>query len=191
MPFKYCQHVRENGTLCGSGALKGRAYCYFHLRTRARRLALAKANSQEQAWRPDLPPLEDMHAVQVGLMQVIDGLAADALDPHRGALMLYGLQQAATNLRGVQTWLFSRPFELSPEKEGAVVEYPGLEAEFGLPQRINLDAPADQLFPPPVQARPSPAMIEENVVQREEVPRKPSRSVGREKISRGDLQKKA
>jgi len=149
MAYKYCQHVRENGTFCASGAVKGRAYCYFHLRTRARRLAMAQAESQEKPWRPELPPLEDMHAVQVALMQVADGLAQNAVDPRRAGLLLYALQQAAANLRATTGWLMGSPFQVSFEKEGAVAEYPGLESEFGLPPRIDLDAPPHECFPPP------------------------------------------
>ncbi len=149
MAYKYCQHVRENGTFCGSGAVKGRAFCYFHLRVRARRLAMAQAQSQEKTWHPELPPLEDMHAVQVALMQVADGLAQDAIDPRRAGLLLYALQQAASNIRATTGWIIGSPFEVSSAKEGAVVEYPGLESEFGLPPRIDLDAPPHELFPPP------------------------------------------
>jgi hypothetical protein len=149
MAYKYCQHVRENGTFCGSGAVKGRAYCYFHLRVRARRLAMAQAQSQEKPWRPELPPLEDMHSVQVALMQVADGLAQDAIEPRRAGLLLYALQQAASNLQATTAWLMGSPFQLSSEKENAVVKYPGLESEFGLPPRIDLDAPPRELFPSP------------------------------------------
>ena len=150
MPYKYCQHVRENGTYCASGAVKGRAFCYFHLRTRARRLAMAQAESQEKTWRMELPPLEDMHAVQVALMQVTDALAADTIDPRRAGLLLYALQQAASNLSNTAAWIMSHPFALRPDDEEATVgDYPGLESEFGLPARIDLDAPPQELFPPP------------------------------------------
>jgi hypothetical protein len=184
MAYKYCQHVHENGAFCGSGAMRGRAYCYFHLRTRARRLAVAQANSQQKAWRPDLPPLENMHAVQVGLMQVLEGLASESVDRRRAALMLYALQQAATNLRAINPWLRSSAFELRPNKDGVVVDYPGLESEFGLPQRVDLDAPADELFPPPVQHQPAPAAIDS--APPGSVPRKPSKSVKQEKIASGE-----
>jgi len=148
MAYRYCQHVRENGTFCASGAVKGRDYCYFHSRVRARRLAMAQAQSQEKPWRLELPPLEDMHAVQVALMQVTDALAADAIDPRRAGLMLYALQQAASNISN-PAWLMPSRFQVSREKEGAVVDYPGLESEFGLPPRIDLDAPPHELFPSP------------------------------------------
>jgi len=148
MAYRYCQHVRENGTFCASGAVKGRDYCYFHSRVRARRLAMAQAESQEKPWRLELPPLEDLHAVQVALMQVTDALAADAIDARLAGLMLYALQQAASNISN-HAWLIPSRFETSREKEGAVVDYPGLESEFGLPPRIDLDAPPHELFPAP------------------------------------------
>ncbi len=111
---------------------------------------MAQAQSQEKAWRPELPPLEDMHAVQVALMQVADGLAQDAIDPRRAGLLLYALQQAASNLSNTAAWLMPSRFQLSSEKDGAVVEYPGLESEFGLPPRIDLDASPRELFPPTI-----------------------------------------
>src|SRR5580698_5963766 len=147
MPYKYCQHVRENGLYCGSGAVKGRAYCYFHLRTRARRLAMAKAQAQNQQWRLQMPPLEDMHAVQSAVMQVLDAVNQEAVDPQRARLLLQGLQQAASNLRSPQAWNRSR-FELSEFEESHVDSYPGLEAEFDLPKRVDLDAAPEAVFPP-------------------------------------------
>jgi hypothetical protein len=147
MPYKYCQHVRENGTLCASGAVKGRAFCLFHLRTRARRLALAQAQSEEKPWRLELPPLEDMHAVQVALMQVANGLAQDAIEPRRAGLLLYALQQAASNLQATGGWLRGSPFEVSSEKEGVVTSYPGLESEFGLPPAHRSRRPTPRALP--------------------------------------------
>ena len=148
MNYKYCQHVRENGIFCASGAVKGRAFCYFHLRIRARRMALAQAQSEDRPWRMELPPLEDMHGVQVALMQVADGLAQDAIDPRRAGLLLYAFQQAATNLQNKLAWVNGSPFENKFQTEGVVNKYPGLEAEFGLPEQIDIDAPPYQVFAP-------------------------------------------
>jgi len=148
MSFKYCQHVKENGTFCNSGAMKGRHYCYFHLRLRARRLAMAKARATNTAWRLNLPPLEDLHAVQSSIMQVIDAVANGALDPHRGKLILYGLQQAGSNVRSLNSWLSNSRFAVSEFDDMRAIDYPGLEAEFGLPHHVDLDAPPEDVFPP-------------------------------------------
>jgi len=149
MAFKYCQHVKENGTFCSSAAMKGRRYCYFHLRLRARRLAMAKAHAMRKAWRLDLPALEDLHAVQSAIMQVIDALANGTLDPQRGKQILYGLQQAGVNVRCVQSWIPNSRFAVSEFDDMRALDYPDLEAEFGLPKRVDLDAPPEAVFPPP------------------------------------------
>jgi hypothetical protein len=192
MAFKYCQHVRENGTFCRSGAVKGRDYCYFHLRSRAQRLAAAQASSQQQPWHPDLPPLEDMRAVQVALMRVLDGLATDSIEPRRAALMLKGLQQAASNMRSVTGWLRPDRFEPSSSEDDRTVEsYPGLEFEFGLPRRIDLDAPSQMIFPAPIKIESPTLAIDSKARENASAPRKPSKSVKPEKAWHSELLKKA
>ena len=191
MAYKYCQHVRENGTFCASGAVRGRAYCYFHLRTRARRLAIAQAGSQQKPWRPELPALEDMHAVQVALMQVLDGITTETLDLRRGALLLNGLRLAAVNLRAPSAWLLTRPFEANSLDERVVASYPGLEYQFGLPQGLDLDAPPEELFPPAAQPEPSSALADATVQGQGSAPRKPPKSVQPETTSQAELLKEA
>lgn len=149
MAYKFCQHVKENGTFCSSGALKGRKYCYFHSRVRARRLAMAQAESESRAWRLDLPALEDMHAVQNSIMQVVDALAKGVLDPQVAKPILYGLQQAGINVRYVNSWIPDSRFAVKEYDEMRAIDYPGLEDEFGLPRRIDLDASPEAVFPPP------------------------------------------
>ncbi len=148
MPYKYCQHVKENGIFCSSPAVKGRDYCYYHARTRARRLAMAKARSERRKWKLDLPPLEDMYAVQPAVSNVVDALAAGALDPKCGGLILYGLQQAANNVR-IPVWSEQSHFAIRDHDERRVDSYPGLESEFGLPRKTDLDAAPEEAFPLP------------------------------------------
>jgi hypothetical protein len=40
---KLCQHVKDDGVLCGSPALKRRSCCYFHIELRRRRKRMARA----------------------------------------------------------------------------------------------------------------------------------------------------
>jgi hypothetical protein len=179
MPYKLCQHVKENGTFCSSAALKGRKYCYFHLRVRARRLAMAQAGAEKRTWHLDLPALEDMHAVQSSIMQVVDALARGALDPQIAKQILYGLQQAGTNVRYVNSWIPNSPFTVHEYDEMRAIDYPGLEAEFGLPRRIDLDASPEAVFPPPpidaaagnaAPARKPPANVKKLKAAEEEDP---------------------
>lgn len=91
-----CQHLKTNGTQCGSPALRRRKYCFFHDKIRTEQAKIAARNSLV---RFDLPLLEDANAVQVALMSVIQKLGCGQLDHKTAGLMLYALQTAAFNLR--------------------------------------------------------------------------------------------
>ncbi|HUO17742.1 MAG TPA: hypothetical protein VMX38_22360 [Verrucomicrobiae bacterium] len=92
-----CQHVKTNGTQCGSPALRSRRYCYFHDKIRGERARIAANRS---IFRPfDLPLLEDANAIQMALMKVIQMLGSGELDHKTAGLMLYALQTASVNLR--------------------------------------------------------------------------------------------
>lgn len=92
-----CQHVKINGTQCGSPALRSRRLCYFHDNIRRERAKIAASASA----RFDLPLLEDANCVQVALMKVIQMLGSGTLDHKTAGLMLYALQTASVNLRNV------------------------------------------------------------------------------------------
>ena len=76
-----------------------RDYCHFHLSIRGRRLKMARARARGERCCVELPPLEDLYAVQVGIQHVLDALLRGQLDRHLGGVVLYGLQQAASNVR--------------------------------------------------------------------------------------------
>ncbi len=144
--IKTCGHVLESGRFCDSVALGGRKYCRFHLCERGRRLKMARARARGPRWRLDLPPLEDMHAVQSSIMRVLEALNHGVLEKGVGGLMLYGLQQAATNLRCPQEiWDQASRFEVA-DGEGPT-EYANFEADYGLPQGIDVDIPPEVAFP--------------------------------------------
>jgi hypothetical protein len=95
-----CQHVKTNGTQCGSPALRRRRHCYFHDRVRRERAKIA-ANTLVLR-RFDLPLLEDANSVQMALMKVIQMLGSGQLDHKTAGLMLYALQTASINLRNTE-----------------------------------------------------------------------------------------
>jgi hypothetical protein len=94
-----CQHVKVNGTQCGSPALRRRRHCYFHdhMLDGKRRYA----NRQEAKPRAvfSMCLLEDANAVQLAVMQVLQLLGSGQMDTKTAGLMLYGLQIASSNLR--------------------------------------------------------------------------------------------
>src|SRR5271157_1801836 len=163
---KLCRHVKEDGIFCHCPALGGRQYCYRHLRLRGQQMRMARAIAQCQPYQLVLPPLEDMSAVQAALAHVTAALTAGLLERRRAGLLLYALQQAASNLRFLaraQTEAQTRP-NIAPEAgqqptapeaaepQRAVEAYPEFEAEFGLPPGLDLTLPPQVAFPPPQQA---------------------------------------
>ena len=92
-----CQHIKMNGTQCGSPALRWRRLCFFHDRINRERAKIAKDMTAQR--RFDLPLLEDANSVQVALMKVMQMLGSGRMDHRTAGLMLYALQTASINLR--------------------------------------------------------------------------------------------
>src|SRR5258706_4432149 len=82
-----CKHVKMNGVRCGSPALRRQPFCWFHERL------------YNPPFEDEFPMLEDANAIQVGIMQVLDGLRRKRIDTRSAATMLYGLQTASANAR--------------------------------------------------------------------------------------------
>jgi len=95
-----CQHVKVNGTQCGSPALRCRRLCFFHVRCQEQRTRIVE-NQFKQA-RFVVPVLEDANAVQMALMQVMELLGNGQMEHKTAALMLYAPQTASCNLRNTE-----------------------------------------------------------------------------------------
>ena len=93
-----CQHIKVNGTLCGSPALHRRHYCFFHQQWRERRVQI-NTNALRRARSLDLPVLEDASSIQVTLMQVMRLLVAGQIEHKTAFLLPYALQTAWGNLK--------------------------------------------------------------------------------------------
>lgn len=93
-----CQHLKINGTQCGSPALRRNRFCFFHKRFQDERIHLA-TDRKRRAATFMLPVLEDANSIQVALMQVMRLLVSQQIEPKVASLLLYALQTASTNLR--------------------------------------------------------------------------------------------
>jgi hypothetical protein len=92
-----CQHLKVNGTQCGSPALRDEKFCYFHLRWRTTsKVAMLK---QREDWRVGQPTLEDANSIQVGLAEVMRLLVTQELDHKTAYLLLYAMQTASANMK--------------------------------------------------------------------------------------------
>ena len=120
MSTRFCRHIRINGERCGSPALNSGVFCYFHVQVAKRHSAvqsqptdsiLHPMTSEDGSQRDPIavaeplqlnfPPLEDRHSIQLALSMLITALAQDRLDPRRAAMILYGLQIASSNAKGI------------------------------------------------------------------------------------------
>ncbi len=91
-----CQHLKVNGTQCGSPSLRESKYCYYHIRYHWPELD-AIENSNE--WRQSLPTLEDANSIQASLAKTMEQLVLQEIDHKTAALLLYALQTASMNLK--------------------------------------------------------------------------------------------
>jgi hypothetical protein len=87
-----CSHVKPNGKHCGSPAVSGDTFCYFHGDARVRRKAA------EEARVLDMPLLEDKLSVQMAVMHVCGLLANKTIDEKTARVMFYGLGIAQRNM---------------------------------------------------------------------------------------------
>ena len=87
-----CTHIFPDTHRCGSPALRGDTFCYYHHPTRR-----PAANPRpRRAFQ--LPALNTKRDAQLALAEIIHRIAANQLDPHRTGLLLYSLQLAARTL---------------------------------------------------------------------------------------------
>lgn len=93
---KRCQHIKVNGTQCGSPGLRDSKFCYYHIRYHWPELQAMEDNNE---WRKTFPTLEDANAVQVSLANVMERLISEEIDHKTAALLLYALQTASMNLK--------------------------------------------------------------------------------------------
>jgi hypothetical protein len=92
-----CHHVKANGTVCESPALKGEDFCYFHTAPRERTKRQRRAARLRQPFQ--LPLLEDANSIQLAIGETLNALLTGQIDHKTAGLVLYGLQTAAGNIR--------------------------------------------------------------------------------------------
>ncbi len=99
-----CEHIKVNGTQCGSPSLRHKKMCFFHERWQQQRLALADSAASIPAGISiapalNLPLLEDANSIQLAIVQLLQLLLTGQLEHKTAALAFYALQTASSNLR--------------------------------------------------------------------------------------------
>ncbi|MFY9684091.1 MAG: hypothetical protein WAU76_11095 [Candidatus Sulfotelmatobacter sp.] len=93
---KICIHVKVTGHPCGSPALRGESYCYFHQRMIRGVPTPSKARIHPMAL------IENEEAIQVALMETINAIVRNQIDLQRANLLIRALSIAVRNARRVR-----------------------------------------------------------------------------------------
>jgi hypothetical protein len=92
-----CRHIHTTGNRCGSPALRGEEFCYYHHATRR-----GPRPADHDYLCPnstfDLPSLEDRPSIQLAIAVVARRIALNQIDLQRARLLLYAFRIASTNL---------------------------------------------------------------------------------------------
>ncbi len=96
---KHCRHVKEDGIVCHSPALRGESYCHFHLRYKGHRLRTWRGRRILGVRDLHLPPPDDLYAIQFSLNEVVQALASGRLAPDEAGPLLHELSRAGAKLR--------------------------------------------------------------------------------------------
>ncbi len=158
MSQRFCHHVNPAGVFCGGPPVNHRDYCFWHMHETGRRMKAARARARSERVIIHLPVLDDLHAVQVGLMQLADAIAHREIDPESGRLLLSVLRLAAANLKSDRGWSQRAQIDTFGMDANIVVEEPAFERQYGLPNGFDLSRNPEQAFPPPqpaVEAAPA------------------------------------
>ena len=162
MQYETCRHVKEDGTYCGSPALRDRKYCYYHLMHRGRRLRRARALRDNLPYRLEIQSLDNLYAVRAALTEIAQALAAGQLEARIAGKLLYAIQQVSATNRRIERLEAAQldnkdgvPQVRAPlsganlgsrNDDARVQEFPEFETQFGIPSGADLDAETDAVL---------------------------------------------
>lgn len=95
-----CLYIKTNGEACGSHALRGRCYCFYHHEAAKRDRRRARF-SNSSSIDLELPAFEDPESIQVSIAEVAYALLDGRVDHRTAATLLYSMQLAISNLKNL------------------------------------------------------------------------------------------
>jgi hypothetical protein len=108
-----CNHIKANGTRCGSPALRNQRLCYFHHENHSVKISVPQTQGA-RGGEFVLPVIEDTGSVLVAVQRVTQLLLEGAIEPKIAGLALYGLQIASASLKQMR--------EEKPEASEVVID---------------------------------------------------------------------
>jgi hypothetical protein len=87
-----CQHLKDDGIRCGTPAVNGRQFCYYHHRAHHPGARIAS-----RRYRAPVP--ESVASLQIALAHTLQALATGELTPKQANSMMYGINLGTNLLR--------------------------------------------------------------------------------------------
>ena len=95
-----CQHIKTNGTQCGSPALRGEKFCYHHRENKPEQIKVKGDDGKTSAlW---VPLWEDAASIQIMVRKVAILLLEGKIDGKKAGQVLRALQIASSNLKRME-----------------------------------------------------------------------------------------
>lgn len=88
-----CEHLHDKGTRCGSPAVRGLAFCYFHSRMKQR------PTEKNGKLRYPVPALESAESIQLAATHIAQALADDLIDSRKANSLLRALSIAMASIK--------------------------------------------------------------------------------------------
>ena len=125
-----CTHIKVTGVRCGSPALKGEEFCYFHQN------AHRTVRRPKQSRLHPIALIEDEESIQYALMEVINALMRNTIDLKRATLILRALHIAVKNATRVKYSIHTKDMVTE------IPKYPEPQPEEDFAEITPIDLPA-------------------------------------------------
>jgi hypothetical protein len=131
-----CAHIKVTGVRCGSPALRGEQFCYFHQN------AHRGVRRPKQSRLHPIALIEDEESIQYALMEVINALMRNTIDLKPATLILRALHIAVKNASRVKYGI------QGINAVTKIPEYAPPSAETDLDDLSEIDLPYNAFVPP-------------------------------------------
>ncbi|MGB6478457.1 MAG: hypothetical protein WBF15_05155 [Candidatus Sulfotelmatobacter sp.] len=155
--IRVCTHIKVNGVPCGSPALHGEVFCYFHQRM------IRGVRTPAKSRLHPIALIENEEGIQASLMEVINALVRNTIDFRRAQLILRALHIAVKNSPRVHFDIYKSDMihevpdypaaPPAPKPASAALAQAGALARIPHPKPTSITRPR----PPIVAAEPEPA----------------------------------
>ncbi|HWR14615.1 MAG TPA: hypothetical protein VN577_07285 [Terriglobales bacterium] len=104
MSYRFCEHIKDNNEPCGSPALRGRHFCYYHSRLRT-------VSRHEGKPRIRVGAIESRQSIEILAAQLCQAVLDDEITPTKANTILRALKLVESAMKKFQT-LHTREVEV-------------------------------------------------------------------------------